>query len=209
MIKKHNQGLTLIELLIVMAIFILSIETVSAFLIYSYRGSNYTLAKALSVENARKGTTKIVKELKEAMPSDSGGHFLEAADDFEIIFYSNIDKNDDVERIRYFLEDEKLKRGVVKPSGYPASYGGTEEIKIISSYVKNTTTPLFYYYDQCYAGKETDLPLATPITSENIDEVSLVGVKIKIETNVDPRLPVETITIESKAQFRNSNINEQ
>ena len=196
-------------MLIVMAIFVLSIETVSAFLIYSYRGTNYTLAKALSVENARKGTVQIVKEIKEAMPSDAGGYFLEKADDFEIVFYSNIDKTDEVERIRYFLEGEKMKRGIIKPSGSPLGYTGAEEIKTISSYVKNTTTPLFYYYDQTYAGKETDLPLTTPVPTENLDDVSLVGVKVVIETNIDPRLPTEIMTIESKAHFRNIESSEE
>jgi len=53
------------------------------------------------------------------------------------------------------------------------------------------------------------LPLVTPIASENIDEVSLVGIKIIIEASIDPRLPAGTMTIESKAYFRNSGISEQ
>jgi len=207
LLKKKQRGFTLIETLVVLGIFILALGAVNGFLIYAYRAKGFSLAQAMAIDSARNGVNKLTKELREAIQSDSGTYLLASGEDFEIIFYSDIDENDQVERVRYFLEDEELKRGVINPSGEPIDYSGPEEIKIISDYVKNTSsTPLFYFHDQTYAGKETDLPLTTPVPGDILDEITLIGIKMTVDVNPDraPRI----LEIESKAQLRNTKQNQ-
>ena len=45
----------------------------------------------------------MVKEIREARTSDDGSYPIEKARDKEFIFYSDIDKDGEVERVRYFL----------------------------------------------------------------------------------------------------------
>jgi len=203
---NNQRGFTLIETLVVLGIFILALGAVSSFIIYAYQAKGFSLAQALAIDSARNGVNKLTKELREAIQSDSGTYLLESGEDFEIIFYSDIDKDDQVERVRYFLEEEELKKGVINHSGEPIDYSGPEEKKIISKYVKNTSsTPLFYFYDQTYAGKETDLPLATPVPGDILDEITLIGIKIAVDVNPD-RAP-RVLEIESKVQLRNTKQN--
>ncbi len=204
--KNKKRGFTLIETLVVLGIFILALGAVNGFLIYAYRAKDFSLAQALAIDSARNGINKLTEELREAIQSDSGTYLLESGQNFEIIFYSDIDKNDQVERVRYFLEDEELKKGVIEPSGTPVDYSGPEKIKIVSDYVKNTSSiPLFYFYDQAYAGKETDLPLITPVTGDLLDEITLIGFKMEIDVN--PERGPKILDIESKVQLRNTKQN--
>jgi len=204
--KKKQRGFTFIETLVVLGIFIFALTAVNGFMIYAYRAKGFSLAQALAIDSARNGVNKLTKELREAIQSDSGTYLLASGDDFEIIFYSDIDKDDQVKRVRYFLEEEKLKKGMIKPSGNPVDYSGPEEIKIISDYVKNTSsTPLFYFYDQTHAGKETDLPLATPVPGDILDEITLIGIKMAVDVN--PERAPGVLEIESKVQLRNTKQN--
>jgi type II secretory pathway pseudopilin PulG len=206
LIKDNKNGFTLIETILFIVIFTLALGAISSFAIYAYRAKDFSWAKAVAIDNAQKGIEKISKEIREAIQSDSGTYLLESADNFEIIFYSDIDKDDYVERVRYFLQDETLKKGVIKPAGDPINYSGTEDIKNVSHYVKNaTSTPLFYFYNKNYSGKPSDLPLTTPIANKSIDEVTLVGIQIEIDVN--PQRSPEILTIRSKTQLRNTKQN--
>jgi len=201
-----QKGLTLIETIVFLAIFVFALTALSGFLIYTYRAQEFSLAQASAISSARQGVSQITKELREAIQSDSGTYLLESCQDFEIVFYSDIDQDDQVEKIRYFLEDEQLKKGIVKPAGQPVDYSGPEEIRIVSRYVKNaTSSPLFVYYDQTYAGQETGLPLDTPVAGDLLDEVTLIGVKMEVDVNPE-RAPM-ILDIRAKSQLRNTKQN--
>ena len=92
-LKKHK-GLTLIETLVALVIFTISIAAVVGFAFYIYRSYNYTFSQARAINEARKGIQTMVKELREAKMGDDGSYILEKAEDYEIVFYSDIDKDD-------------------------------------------------------------------------------------------------------------------
>ncbi len=201
-----QKGLTLIETVVFLAIFVFTLTALSGFLIYTYRAKEFSMAQALAISSARQGISQIGKEAREAIQSDSGTYLLESCQDFDLIFYSDIDKDDQVERVHYFLENEQLKKGTIQPSGQPVAYSGPEEIKIISNHLKNTTSsPLFYFYDRTYSGQESDLPLATPVSGDLLDEVSLIGIEMKVDVNPE-RAPM-VLNIKTKSQLRNTKQN--
>lgn len=199
----NKQGFTLIETLMTIGIFAIAIAIIGGFVIYSYRSINLSFGKALVIDNARKVVNSCSHELREARQSDDGAYLLASADDFEIIFYSDIDTDSGVEKIRYFLESGKLKKEITNPTGNPAVYGSPETAETISSYVANDPDePLFFFYDQNYQGQEDDLPLTTPVSAEDLTSVRLVGTRVIIDADTQNS---DILIIETKTRLRNVN----
>lgn len=194
-----KRGFTLIETIMTIGILTIAIVVVGAFVVYTYRYINTTFGKTLAITNAKKVIATFSRELREAMPADDGSYLIASAEDFEIVFYSDIDTDDDIEKIRYFLEDQKMKKEVTNPvSGV---YGEPETAKVISSYVRNpTTTPLFYFYDRTYRGQATGTPLATPVSVDSLSGIRLIGLKVIIDADVRN---ADSVTLETKAKLRN------
>jgi hypothetical protein len=57
----------------------------------------------LAIDEARKGIETMVKEIRMAKEGENGAYPIEYAGDKEFIFYSDIDGDGRVERVRYFL----------------------------------------------------------------------------------------------------------
>ncbi|MFH1509809.1 MAG: type II secretion system protein [Candidatus Nealsonbacteria bacterium] len=97
------RGFTLIETIITIAIFVLVIGVISGTIIMLYRIQGYTWQQSISIDEARRGIEVMVKEIREARYGDNGAYPIEKADNKELIFYSDIDKDGSTERVRYFL----------------------------------------------------------------------------------------------------------
>jgi prepilin-type N-terminal cleavage/methylation domain-containing protein len=102
-ISNFKTGFTLIEVLVTMAIFVLAMGAITGFAITSYRSQAYTFQQSTAINEAKRGIETMVKEIREAKIGDDGSYIIEKAEDYEIIFYSDIDKDGDTERIRYFI----------------------------------------------------------------------------------------------------------
>ncbi|MFH1291997.1 MAG: prepilin-type N-terminal cleavage/methylation domain-containing protein [bacterium] len=201
-IKLNNQGMSLLEVLVAMAIFSLIMLGVVAMLSFSFK-ANKIIWEQLSTQNeGRKIVQDFINELRSATYSSIGAYPLETVGDQEIIFYSNIDDDSLRERVRYFLTGSTLKKGVTKPTGIPLSYNtSTETIIEIVHDVYNTTTPIFYYYDQNY-GYTSSTPLSQPVAMTNVKMVSFI-----LELEEDPTASPEPFHIETKTEIRNLKTN--
>lgn len=102
--KKFSEGITLIETLVSIAIFILILGTVSAAILLIYRTHGYTKEESVAVNEARRGMDELVKEIRAAQPGEDGSYPIEIAGDKEFVFYSDTDRDGIVERVRYFWE---------------------------------------------------------------------------------------------------------
>ena len=114
------------------------------------------------------------------------------ANDFH--FYSDIDDDNLVEGVRFFIEGTQLKQGITEPSGVPLSYDGAETVSVISSHVRNIeqSVTAFHYFDN--TGME--------ITDYNkVDEVRFVTMNLVVNVSPD-RLPNQ-LTLRSSATLRN------
>jgi len=100
---SNKNGFTLIEVLVTMSVFVIAMGAITSFVITSYRTQSYILQQSLAINEARKGVEVMVKELREAKMGDDGSYIIEKAEDYEIIFYSDIDKDGETEKIRYFI----------------------------------------------------------------------------------------------------------
>ncbi len=97
------KSFTLVETLIVIFVFVLLMGVIAFTTVFFYKTYKYTLDQAKAITEARRGVQIMVKEIREARPGDDGSFPIEKAGDKEFIFYSDIDKDGDVERVRYFL----------------------------------------------------------------------------------------------------------
>jgi len=97
------KSFTLIETLVAIVILTLAFGAVFGFIVMLYRTQSFSLNQAMAVDEAQRGVKTMIREIREARPGDDGSYSIEKADDKEFIFYSDIDKDDEVERVRYFL----------------------------------------------------------------------------------------------------------
>ena len=195
--KCKKKGFTAIEIIVVIGICALV-----GVVILGWQKDIFSLQdifrKRLSLQDEIRKTIKnFITEVRTARYSSLGGYPIEEATKSSFIFYSNIDSDQLVERIRYFLDGKTFKKGIIKPSGQPLRYRQEDEkiIKLIDNII-NPNQEIFLYYDKNYDG--TGNPLPFPV---NISLVRLV--KITITADDDLNRPPEAITETSQVTIRN------
>jgi prepilin-type N-terminal cleavage/methylation domain-containing protein len=195
--SKKQSGFSIIEVLVAMFIFSLIIIAVFSFQkdIFSY---NRTISDSLATQDEIRRALKImIAEIRTSSPSNLGAYALVETANSSFIFYSNIDKDQNKERVRYFLDGTTLKKGVIKPSGSPLTYNPTDEVitELVHD-VSNGTTPIFSYYDATYDG-------TTPSLAEPIDIAVVRLIKITVTVDKDPTNPPGPITLTTQVSMRN------
>ena len=205
--KKNKQklsllGFTLIEIIVALFGFtILSfglVALISNVFVSSTKQSNL-LADS---DSARKLSFQIMSELRNSETSSVGAYSLDTAGAQSLIFYSNIDGGADVERVRYFAQNGKLYKGIVKPSGNPLAYNlGTERTFAVQNNLANQANPLFYYYDGTYTGTQT--ALSQPV---NVTVVKAVKLDLKVYNKAGVA-STNFYTITSSGSIRNLKTN--
>ena len=166
----------------------------------SYRIQNFSLGQTTAITEATRGVETMVKEIREALPADTGAYSIESADNFELIFYADYDRDQAIEKIRYFLVGSDFNKGVTEASGSPLAYLPEDEIvTTISRYVRNEADePVFVYYNGDYPGDVINNPLSTPV---DVVQLKLIHVYLKI--NVFPEQAPQDFELESDVQIRN------
>ena len=97
------KSFTLVETLVTILVFGLIIGVVFASVTRIYKTHTYAWQQSTAIDEAQRGIRTMIREIREAMPGDDGSYPIEKTGDKEFVFYSDIDKDGDVERVRYFL----------------------------------------------------------------------------------------------------------
>src|SRR3989344_3635132 len=142
-----NRGMTIIETLVWIAIFISAMTALMASVLYLYRANNYTIQQASATASAQRGIDSMVRTVREVSYASNGAYPVVsiAANDFR--FYADIDSDVGIEQVHYYLLGNMLMKGIVEPTGDPAVYTGTETVSTVSEDVRNIaqSTSLFTY----------------------------------------------------------------
>jgi prepilin-type N-terminal cleavage/methylation domain-containing protein len=199
--KIHNSGsgFTIIETLVVISVFAIIMMAITSSVLYFYRSNTNAVEQAFAVNSARKGIEFMVRDIREAIYSDEGSYPIISFSPNSFYFYSDIDRDNSIERIRYFLENSNLKKGVTDSTGDPPVYlDANENVSVVSDSVRNIeqSSPVFAYFDD--KGSEiTNFASTTDVAF----------VMVNLIVNINPnRLPNE-FTLRSSATLRNLKIN--
>lgn len=173
--RKKQNGFSLIEILIVVAI-AASVVVIVGNLSGSVNLLNGFISQQLQSKSDIAQTLQIMTtEIRSAEASQNGAYAIDSATTSTFAFYSDINKDGTAEHVRYFLASSTIYKGVIAPTGTPATYPTSSETitDVIDDVIIPTSTSLFAYYDAAYTGTESALP--SPI---NISDVQMVAVSL-------------------------------
>lgn len=198
--RTHSQsGFTLIEAITTLAIFMIISVAVVGSVVMLYRGNRYAMEQSIAVESARRGVEQMVRDIREASYSDAGAYPIVAIGSTTMAFYSDLDRDNDVELIRFYLEGTSFKKRITNPTGSPAVYNEAEGAEsVLSDNVRNAEQgiPIFEYYNSS-GTKLTSYGNVTPA----------VFVKVSLVVNVNPKTLPNEYVLRSSAAIRNLKVN--
>lgn len=191
---RNRRGMTLVETIVVLSIFAVLSLAISQAINSFYTYNSYTIAQSHQVDHARRGVEFLVRDLREMTYSDNGAFPLISHSTSSIAFYSDIDRDDSVEKVEYELVDQTLYKYTYNASGTPAVYPiDPSQTETISEYVHNDLEDiqLFTYYD-----REGNILSIGELSDVRHIDVSLV-------VNVDPVREPGKYHLRSSASLRN------
>jgi type II secretory pathway component PulJ len=199
----QQEGFTIIEVLVTLFITSMLLVGIISLVSSILTGSGKQETLLYNADQARRLSFQFKQELRNAYASSVGSYAIDTAQSQQLIFYTNIDSDVGMERVRYFIQNGSLRRGVVDPTGSPLTYNfGSEVVREIQNNVANQATPLFYYYDNTYDGT-TDNFLTQPV---NVTDVRYVKLNLMI-TNKGGTSGTGIFTVTAGSTIRNLKTN--
>ncbi len=197
------RAMTLIETLVAIGVALIAMEGFTFLFLKTWDTNKFVLEEGLASAAASRATNKIVIQLRAVQQADNGDYPIESADDFDLVFYCDVDDDGVVEKVHYFLDqaNDQLKMGVSNPLATdPITYPSSDStVTVVTNYVVNDTdNPIFYYYNDDYPGDTVNNPLSTPT---NVGDIQMVQVHLYV--NINPVHAPDNINIESFVDLRN------
>jgi hypothetical protein len=187
--------MTLVEAVVVVALTVAVGASLLSVIRMFYRNNAYVFEATAAVDSARRGVAVTLSALREASYADDGNYPIASAATSSVTFYSDIDSDGGIERVRVYILNGTLYRVVTNAAGNPPSYTGqTPATTTIAMYVQNSTsTPLFKYYDS------SGVQLSA--TSTDISEIASVSTTLMVDLN--PTRAPNVVTMTGSATLRN------
>ena len=140
--KKYKTlvGLTMIETIMTIVITTIVMGGFTYLFSRLWKVYGFTMETGLATRKATNALDKAKEEIIKARNSENGSYPIVSANENEFSFYSDYDNDGVVEKIRYFLDAQQLKVGIIEPdiSQKPISYKDeTETVKTVARYVVN------------------------------------------------------------------------
>jgi len=186
----------LVEVIVVSALYTAIMLALTSTITSLYRTNGHAFAQAYEVYNARRGIELASRDIREMTFGDDGTYPLVSMSSTSIGFFSDIDRDNSVEYVRYVLATTTLYKYVYNATGTPVAYSATtpDETHTISEYVQNRlqATSTFLYF------MEGGLPATATSTVTDIRYVTL-----NVIVNIDPNRNPGEYTLRSSVAPRN------
>jgi len=158
--KTILQGFTLVETIVATFLFIGLVGAVSGFAIFFFKNFSFSYEEQQSIDLIQGAVTRISRDIREARTGNQGAWPIISPGDNEFIFYSDVTNDGRTDRVRYFLDGNLLKRGIIEPTQVPVDYPlSQEKITVIASNIDPGGKPIFTYYNGQYPSNMTNNPL--------------------------------------------------
>lgn len=158
--KQNRAGFTFVEVILASFILLLIVGVAALFWWYTKSNFDFSLTHYRLINDATTAVNQITNELRETRIGADGAYPLADAQDNAITFYADVDNDNVVEKIHYFLNGQNLVKGVTDPIGNPPTYSGaTEQQTYIAENVATSSSPLFLYYNGDWPGDMVNNPL--------------------------------------------------
>ena len=150
--RTFTAGLTLVELIVVIAINTLLMLVITFSIQSLYQQNAYTIAQSREIDNARRGLNELMRDALEMVPAQDGTFPVVVREADRFGFFSDTDQDDGIEYVEFSCSGSStLIKATHEPTGYPASYdlSTPDRVVTLSRYVQNQTqgTSTFFYYD--------------------------------------------------------------
>ena len=182
--RSSQSGFTLLEILIASGISIMAIAIVST-LALDVTGFGTSLGGRLEQEMELEPVLRqMVTEIRSMGPADNGAYPVAQAEAQTLTFYTDVDNDGKLERVRYFLDGTTLKRGVIAPTNtLPVTYPPANETvtEVVHYLVPGST--IFTYYPEGYPPSLTPMP--APVEISKIRLITVTGT-IDRDVNAEP-----------------------
>ena len=189
--------MTLVEILVSLSIFsiIIMAITYSVTAFYSYNA--YGLEQSQAIDSARRGIEPSINNIREATYSDEGAYPIISAAANSFSFYSDVDRDNSIEKVRLYLETDTntFKKGLTESAGDPPTYDSQPEtLFTLADNVRNVeqSVNIFKYYDN--TGTEV-------INLSNVSSIAFVTMSVIV--NVNPVRAPNDFTLRASAALRN------
>lgn len=200
----RNRGLTLIELLVVIALVGVLGVVVAKFQGDVFSFGRYFNSSFSTANSAQKLLRPMTEEIRSASSSNNGAYPLDSFGDYSFSFYSDINDDGLKDWVKYSISGTNLLKETIVPTGTPLSYNQAN--KVTTTFMTNVRNqvegiPLFTYYNDTYTGGNTGVVSATTWA---IESVRLIGVKIRIDSDINQLPPV--FEVSTQVSVRNLKI---
>jgi len=196
---RSKSGMTLVEVIVAISIFTIAMLAITGGATQLYKINGYTISQAYQVDYARRGTDSLIRDIREMTYADDGAFPLSIMGEHRIGFFSDIDRDDNVEYVEYELVgvgSTTLEKRIYNSSGVAPFYNfsSPDETYTLSEYVQNASfgSSTFMYYNSNGV-----------IASSTTLVTDIRYVQAQIIVNVDPVRDPGQYMLRSSAALRN------
>lgn len=192
-----RKGMSFVEMIIAIGIFSLIMVGITMFFVKSWNNYNYVMDINSGSISATQGISKIINNIRRARSADNGAYPIKSVSDFDLVIFSDYDKDGITEKMHYYLSNGNLMLGISDPSGVPPVYpsGDTAVNTIVLNVANDASHPIFYYYDN------TNGVINNSTT--NLASIRMIKVNLIVQGN-----SANDINMESFASLRNLSEND-